>query len=78
MNNKGNLQSGKSAGVEARGENNPPRRILVVDGNRGIHESSAEVLIRHETNSPNPYQRADEHFRIEHLRLWPDHEQRPA
>jgi predicted N-formylglutamate amidohydrolase len=50
VNNKGILQSGESAGAQAQGGTNRPRRILVVDANRGIHESSAEVLIRHKTN----------------------------
>jgi len=49
VNNREILQSGESAGAPARGGTNPPRRILVADGNMGIHESSAEVLIRHET-----------------------------
>ena len=32
----------------------PTRRIIVVDGDMGSRESSAEVLIRHGTNSPKP------------------------
>ena len=42
--------AGESAGTQARCGTNPPRRILVVDGEMGLRQSSAEVLIRCETN----------------------------
>jgi hypothetical protein len=43
--------TGASTGVQTRCGTNPPHRILVVDGDLNIHQSSAEVPIRHETNS---------------------------
>ena len=43
--------AGGLAGAKARYATNPPPRILVVNGDIGNRQSSAEVLIRHETNS---------------------------
>ena len=42
---------GEPAGAQARCGTNLPRRIFVVDDEMGNRQSSAEVLIRHETNS---------------------------
>jgi hypothetical protein len=41
------LRSGEPADASARGGTNPPQRILVTDGNRGILQTSATVVIRH-------------------------------
>jgi hypothetical protein len=41
--------AGEPVGAEAQCKINPPRRILVVDGDRSICQLSVEVLIRHET-----------------------------
>jgi hypothetical protein len=43
--------AGELAGANARHATNPPRRILVAGDDMGIRCSSAEVLIRHATNS---------------------------
>jgi hypothetical protein len=72
MKNKEALQIGEPAGAQAQGKAHPTRRILVVDGDMGSRQSSAEMLIRHETDSPNPDRRVDEHSRIPHLRPRPE------
>ncbi len=51
MQDHGTPHTGASTGVQARCGTNPPHRILVADGGLDIHLSSAEVPIRHETNS---------------------------
>jgi hypothetical protein len=48
---RGIPQCAKPAGAEAGCGTNPSRRILVIDGHPDIREASAEVPIRHETNS---------------------------
>jgi hypothetical protein len=41
--------AGEPVGAYIRSGTNPPCRILVVDGDIGVRQSSAEVMIRHET-----------------------------
>src|ERR1017187_7815095 len=49
MNGPKTPEAGDSSTVPARDGTKPPRRILVFAGGIGIHQSSAQVLIRHET-----------------------------
>ena len=42
------LRSGEPADASPRGGTNPPQRIFVTNGNRGIRQASATVVIRHE------------------------------
>jgi hypothetical protein len=42
------LRSGEPADASVRGGTKPPQHILVADGNRGIRQTSATVVIRHE------------------------------
>ena len=46
-------QAGDPAGNETGCGTNPPRRILVVDADRGIPQSSVTVRIRHQTSLKN-------------------------
>jgi uncharacterized protein (DUF302 family) len=41
--------AGEPVGAHVRSGTNLPCRILVIDGDMGVRQSSAEVLIRHET-----------------------------